>query len=152
LIAHWPDGIKRKGEIEAQPGHLVDIMATCVEVAGASYPAEYQGHPIKPMEGRSLVPAFSGKPIQRDALFWEHEENRAIRVGDWKLVALWHDHPWELYDMAKDRTEMNNLARAEPQRVKEMATLWEKWARRTQALPWPWGKPYGVKEKESSKQ
>ena len=86
LIAHWPAGIAAHGELRQQPGHLVDVMATCVDLAGAKYPTEFHGQAIQPMEGRSLVPAFANQPIQRDALYWEHEGNAAIRVGDWKLV------------------------------------------------------------------
>jgi arylsulfatase A-like enzyme len=144
LIAHWPAGIRRRGELEHQPGHLIDIMATCVDVAGAAYPAEVGGRAILPMEGRSLAPAFAGKPIDREALFWEHEGNRALRVGGWKLVARDPRGPWELYDLGKDRTEMHDLADAQPDRAKGMASLWETWARRTKAVPWPWGEPYGA--------
>src|SRR6476469_624735 len=71
LIVHWPAQIKTPGELRQQPGHVVDIMATCVDVAGANYPAQFKGQPIPPMEGRSLLPAFSNQPIQRDALYWE---------------------------------------------------------------------------------
>ncbi len=143
LIAHWPRGITRKGAIEHQPGHLIDIMTTCVDVSGVKYPAELRGQKIQPMEGRSLVPAFAGKPLQREAIFWEHEGNRALRLGDWKLVAKGSGGPWELYDMARDRTEMNDLAAAQPARVKEMATTWNRWAERTHAVPWPWKPAYG---------
>jgi arylsulfatase A-like enzyme len=146
LVAHWPAGIKRRGELERQPGHLIDVMATCVDLSGAKYPAEFAGHRIQPMEGRSLVPAFRGQPIQREAIFWEHEGNRALRVGKWKLVARGPRGRWELYDMEKDRTEMHNLAGVEPDRVREMSALWEQWARRTRAVPWPWGKPYGAEK------
>ena len=143
LIAHWPAGIQRRGELEHQPGHLIDLMATCVDLAGAKYPKQFNGQQIQPLEGRSLVPAFQGKPIQREAIFWEHEGNRALRVGNWKLVAKEPRGPWELYDMEKDRTEMHDLAAAQPDRLKWMVALWEQWAKRTSAIPWPWGKPYG---------
>ena len=143
LIAHWPAGIKRRGALEHQPGHLIDIMTTCVELAGAKYPATFREHTIQPMEGRSLVPAFESQPIQREAIFWEHEGNRALRAGQWKLVAKGPRGQWELYDMEKDRTEMHDLAAAQPDRTREIAELWEKWANRTHAVPWPWGKPYG---------
>ena len=119
LIVHWPAGIPaaRRGKLETQPGHIIDLMATCVELAGAAYPREWQGQPIKPMEGISLVPAFEGKPLKRpEPLFWEHESNRAVREGRWKLVAK-ADQPWELYDMEKDRTEMHDLAGQHPEEV-----------------------------------
>src|SRR6185312_13197746 len=83
LIAHWPAGISAKGELRRQPGHLIDIMATCVDLGGAKYPAAVKDQPITPLEGKSLVPAFADKPIDRDAIFWEHEGNRAVRVGEW---------------------------------------------------------------------
>jgi arylsulfatase A-like enzyme len=150
LIAHWPRGIARKGALETQPGHLIDIMATCVDLGGGKFPAERAGQKIQPMEGRSLASAFGGKPIQREALFWEHEGNRALRIGDWKLVAKGSGGPWELYDLAKDRTEMNDLAAAQAARVKEMVVTWDRWAVRTHAVPWPW-KPAYVEAASGSK-
>ena len=145
LIAHWPAKIRRRGELEHQPGHLVDLMATCVDVAGAKYPERLKDRPIQPMEGRSLAPAFESRAIQREAIYWEHEGNRAIRAGKWKLVARGAAGRWELYDMEKDRTEMNDLAGDEPERVAELAAKWEAWAKRANALPWIWKPPYGVK-------
>lgn len=139
LIAHWPKGIasERHGQLEAQPAHLIDIMATCVDVAGASYPTESAGQKIQPMEGVSLAPAFAGKPIKRaQPIFWEHEGNRAIRSGAWKLVSK-HPGGWELYDIAADRTEMHDLAARQPERVKEMSAQWDAWARRVGVMPWP---------------
>jgi arylsulfatase len=141
LIAHWPARIPGSGQLRTQPGHLIDIMATCVDVAGAAYPKEFKGQAIQPMEGRSLVPAFDSKPIQRDALFWEHEGNAAIRVGDWKLVRLGRSGPWELYDLKADRTEQRDLAAAQPERVKELAAKWDAWAARAQVKPYPTGDP-----------
>jgi arylsulfatase len=126
LIAHWPAGIKARGDLRHQPGHLVDIMATCVDVAGAKYPKEFNGKPIQPMEGRSLVPAFRNKTIKRDALYWEHTGNAAIRVGDWKLVRSGRDGPWELYDLKTDRTELHNLAAEKPDLVKQLSEKWKR--------------------------
>lgn len=143
LIAHWPEGIKRRGELERQPGHLIDLMATCVDVAGAKYPTQYEGHDIQPLEGKSLAPAFAGQPIEREAIYWEHEGNRAVRMGKWKLVAKGPGGKWELYDMTADRTEMHNLASAEPERVKQMVAKWEGWANRARVLPWIWKPDYG---------
>ena len=143
LIAHWPAGIKRKGEFERQPGHLIDIMATCVDLAGVKYPAKFNGQTIQPMEGRSLVPAFTGGTIQRsEPLLWEHEGNRALRQGKWKLVAKGANGLWELYDLENDRTELHNLAAEHHGKAVELATLWEKQARRTRMIPWPWKPPF----------
>ncbi len=137
LIVHWPNGIPpaRRGKLETQPGHVIDLMATCVDLAGATYPREWQRKPIKPMEGISLVPAFAGKPLKRaEPLFWEHESNRAVREGRWKLVAK-ADQPWELYDMENDRTEMHDLAREHPQEVQRLSAKWDAWAARANVLP-----------------
>lgn len=143
LIAHWPAGISRKGELEKQPGHLIDLMPTCAELAGATYPREVGGHAIYPMEGRSLLPALQGKPLPPRALFWEHEGNRAMREGDWKLVAKGPGGKWELYNLAKDRTEMHDLAADESARLASMVREWEAWAKRCHVLPWPWKPAYG---------
>ena len=137
LIAHWPAGIATKGELRTQPGHVIDIMTTCVAVSGANYPAEFNGKPIPPMEGQSLLPAFANKPTERDTLYWEHEGNAAVRTGDWKLVRCGREGPWELYDLKTDRTELNNLALKNPERAKELAAKWGDWAVRANVLPYP---------------
>lgn len=146
LVVHWPAGIPagRRGALEHQPAHLIDVMATCVDVAGATYPQKFQGHAITPMEGVSLRPAFDGRPLARGGpIFFEHEGNRAVRDGRWKLVAKGPRGPWELYDMETDRTEMNDLASQQPERVAALAAGWEAWAQRAQVVPWIWGPPYG---------
>jgi arylsulfatase A-like enzyme len=142
LIAHWPQGIAAKGELRTQPGQLPDLMATCLDVAGAKYPAEFNGQPITPLEGRSFTPAFANQPIPRDGLYWEHEGNRAVRVGQWKLVAKGPGGRWELYDLQADRTEMHDLAAQQPDTVKQLAAQWEAWAHRAHVLPWIWKPPY----------
>jgi arylsulfatase len=142
LIAHWPLGIpaKRHGQLEPQPGHLIDLMATCVDLSGASYPAERNGVAIHSREGVSLVPAFNGQPAGRSTpLFWEHEGNRAVRDGQWKLVANGPRGAWELYDLSADRTEMNDVAGQQPERVGQLAQRWEEWAKRVGVQPWPVG-------------
>ncbi|MBB5031513.1 arylsulfatase [Prosthecobacter vanneervenii] len=137
LIAYWPAGLPeaQRGRIESQPGHLIDIMATCVDVAGAKYPAEVEGRSIQPLEGVSLMPVLQ-KSAHDDtrSIFWEHEGNRAHRMGPWKLVAK-EDQPWELYDISKDRAEQHDLASEEPDRVRSMAAAWDAWAARAQVLP-----------------
>ncbi len=145
LIVHWPRGVakSRRGKLDAQPGHLIDIMATCVDVSGASYPKTVGTNMIQPLEGTSLAPAFKGKSLARkNPIFWEHEGNRAIRDGRWKLVAREND-PWELYDMKADRTEQHDLASSEPRRAKDLSAQWDQWASRANVLPigtWRGGK------------
>ncbi len=144
LIAHWPAGIKAHGELRTEPGHLIDIMATAVDLAGAAYPAEFQGEKIYPMAGVSLVPAFAGQSLGRaEPIFFEHEGNRALRDGPWKLVAKGPAGKWELYDMTADRTEMHDVAAQQPARVQRMVAQWETLARRFHAVPWPFEPPYG---------
>jgi arylsulfatase len=112
-------------------------MATCVELAGATYPNELSGRPILPMEGVSLAPALEGKPLGREQpIFWEHEGNRALREGEWKIVSK-HPGEWELYNIAADRTEQHDLAASQPDRVRELAAKWESWASRVGVQPWP---------------
>lgn len=137
LIVHWPDGIPRarRGRLVNEPGQLVDIMATCLDLAAAEYPRSHRGESILPLEGASLRPAFHGRPIQRTRpLVWEHEGNRAIRDGRWKLVGK-ENQPWELYDLRADRTETRDLASANKDRVAVMAAQWDAWAARAQVLP-----------------
>ena len=137
LIAHWPAGIKGRGELRSQPGHLIDILPTCLEVAGAAPLKERAGVAVLPPEGRSLLPAFANQAISRDALFWEHEGNAAVRVGDLKLVRAGRNGAWELYDLKLDRTEQHDLAATQPDKVKELAAQWEAWALRANVKPYP---------------
>ena len=144
LIVHWPAGIKARKELRQQVGHVVDIIAACLDVANAEYPREYNGNNIIPLEGRSLVPSFENKPIGHEVLCWEHKGNRAIRHGRWKLVAerqgksyYAKSGPWELYDVEADRTELNDLAHKYPEKVKQMKAEYNSWAQRCGVQPWP---------------
>jgi arylsulfatase len=117
-----------QGTIDARPGHLIDILPTCLEVAGGAYPTN-----AIPLEGRSLLPALRSQPQPARPIFFEHEGNRAVRDGQWKLVSL-AGRPWELYDMVADRVELDNLAPQQPERVQQMAAQWDAWAKRMKAV------------------
>jgi arylsulfatase len=139
LVVHWPAGItqQRHGKLEHQPGHLIDILATAVAASGAAYPSEFNGAAIQPMEGVSLIPAFAGEPLERrKPIFWEHEGNRAVRDGKWKLVMKLRG-PWELYDVEADRTESLDLIEEQPEVAKELISKWEAWAERSDVDEWP---------------
>ena len=137
LIAHWPGGISARGEWRSQPAHVIDIMATCLDVADATVPAEHGGSPVPPAAGLSLVPAFRDEPLSRDALYWEHIGNAAVRRGDMKLVRAGSTGQWELYDLAADRTEQDDLAAGRPAEVEALALAWQTWAERVHAVPAP---------------
>ena len=143
FIVSWPEGIagKRNGTIVHDVSHLIDLMPTFVEVAGAAYPEKYDGNDIQPMEGTSLVPTLAGKAITRKApLGFEHHGNLGLRDGKWKIVSMYHrDQPrkWELYDMEADRTELNDLAQKMPGKLKSMVANWQSWADRIGVQPWP---------------
>lgn len=124
LIVHWPSGIRARGELRRNTGHVIDLVPTILELAGTGRPAEWNGRPIPTPPGVSLVSAFSKAPsVSRNALWWLHEGNRAIRVGDWKLVAAKGD-PWELFNLASDRNETKNLARQYPKKITELERTW----------------------------
>ena len=134
LIAHWPKGLQTKpGSLTNQPGYLPDFMPTLVEVCGAKYPDKRNGTAILPPEGESLTPTFHSKPLKPRALFMEHEGNRMVRDGDWKLVAQ-SGKPWELYRLSHDPAETKNLAAQEPARAQKMASAWTSWAVRCKVI------------------
>jgi arylsulfatase len=147
FIAHWPAAMKREsggegatGRVVTAPSHLIDIMPTFLELAGAKYPTERNGTAIPAMEGRSLVPLLvspalrpsvsPASPAAPRALYFEHDGSRAVRDDDWKLVSLVGEQ-WELYHLAADPTEMNDLTATEPDRVRTLAAQWHAWAKRT---------------------
>jgi arylsulfatase len=137
MIAHWPAGIPPglRGGFQTQPGHVIDVLPTCLDLAGAQYPKEFEGKPITPLEGVSLRPALEGKPLSRPRpIFWEHEGNRAVLQEPWKLVAL-AGQPWRVYNLSRDRTEQNDVATTEPERVKSLTAQWDEYAARANVLP-----------------
>ena len=127
LIVHWPLGIAARGELRRTPGHVIDLVPTILEVAGGKRPEKWGGRPVPPAPGKSLVPLFAKDgTVEHDSLWWLHEGNRALRAGNWKIVAAGKDSPWDLYDLTADRSESKNLARDHPEKVRELVALWEK--------------------------
>ena len=135
LIAHWPSVIDDRGALRHQPGQLTDIMATCLDVAGADYPTRFNGNDIVPLEGTSLAPIFHDQPNHKDALIWEHEGNKAVRRGRWKLVCKYPGE-WELYDIVANRTETQDLAERHPEIVGELGAIHDAWAERCGVKSW----------------
>jgi arylsulfatase A-like enzyme len=143
MIVHWPAGISKKdaGKIIQEYAFLPDIMATCVELAEAKYPKNFNGKVIPSMEGKSLLPLFRGSldAVHDKPIFWEHEGNKAVRLGKYKLVMQWRnvsENKWELYDIDTDRTETNDLSSALPVKVDEMSRMWQQWASTHNVEPW----------------
>lgn len=125
LIVHWPRGIRARGELRRAPGHVIDLAPTLLELAGATWPAEWAGQPVPPPPGRSLVPAFAtDQTLPGRSLWWLHEGNRAFRADNWKLVAAGTNAPWELYDLALDRSERTNRIGEFPERARSLGTAW----------------------------
>ena len=134
LVVRWPGA--PAGSIVHEPCHVIDVMPTCLEAAGVPYPSEFDGRAITPFEGRSLVPLINGREDHFDrVLYWEHEGNKAVRIGPWKLVRK-YPGDWELYNMERDRTELDELAAGDRVRVREMAGLHAAWEQRCGVLPW----------------
>lgn len=127
LIVSWPKGIPARGEVRQAPGHVIDLVPTILETVGGKRPEKWKDTPVPPLPGKSLVSVFAkdGK-VARDSLWWLHEGNRALRVGDWKIVAAGKDSPWELYDLSSERSETKNLAKDRPEKVSELAAIWNK--------------------------
>jgi len=138
MIAHWPKGLTaQKGSVTTQVGHVMDFMATFIDLAKTSYPSEYDKRKITPTSGLSLVPVLKGKQrAEHDYLFFEHIGRRAVRHGDWKLVAL-NRQAWELYNLKTDRTEIHNLAEKHPEMVEKLSQAWQQWAENNQVFPKP---------------
>ena len=140
LVVHGPESFLPRGKIRHDVTHIIDIMPTVLEIAGAEYPAEFKGKAIQPMEGLSLKTVFQGGALPERPLFWEHQRNAAVRDGVWKAVRPGRSAEWQLFQLAADRTESKNLAAAHPERLEALARLWDDWARRVAADPFS-GKP-----------
>ena len=136
FIVHWPAGIKRNGVIDNRPGHLIDLMPTILDAAETNYPAEFNGQKTIPLAGKSILPLLQGDPVDDRILYFEHEGNRAVDDGKWKLSAL-RGEDWELYDMENDRTELNDLAEKYPSTVHRLDSLWNIWADENYVTPLP---------------
>lgn len=135
LIVRWPAGLAARGALTNQPGHIVDLMATFVELAGADYPASFNGNVITPLEGNSLLPVFQGiAPAEEKTNYWEHMGNRAVRQGPWKLVAP-KGGDWALYNLETDRTELRDRTADNPEKAAELRALYETWALRCGVKP-----------------
>jgi arylsulfatase A-like enzyme len=127
LIVQWPRGIAARGELRHTPGHIIDLAPTILEVAGGKQLVIWEGRPVPPPPGKSLVPLFTRNgTVTHDSLWWLHEDNRALRLGDWKIVAAGKDSAWELYDLHADRSESKNLASENPEKVRELAKEWHR--------------------------
>lgn len=127
LIVHWPKGIAARGELRHTPGHLIDFVPTILEAVGGKPFEKWQGQPVPPAPGKSLMPLFAKDgAVTHDSLWWLHEGNRALRAGDWKIVAAGKDSPWELYDLSAERSESRNLAKDKPEKVSELAAIWKR--------------------------
>lgn len=141
LLVRWPAGTAGAGRMVREPGQLTDLMATFVDVANAEYPAQREGIAVLPMEGVSLAPTFTGVSLAERPLFFEHEGNRAVRLGRWKLVERFAGDGWQLHDLATDRAEALDVGAANPERVAQLVGLYEDWADRVGVLPWPLEEP-----------
>jgi arylsulfatase len=129
MIVRWPARIKANTRTDV-PGQIVDLLPTIVDITKAPYPSNQQEHEVLPMEGISLLSAWQGDTLSREQpMFWEYRGSRAVREGDWKLVAE-RGRGWELYNLAEDRTEINTLLGQHPERVADMAAKYDAWVNR----------------------
>lgn len=137
MIAHWPRGIKQGNRLIADMVHIIDVMPTCLEVAGVEYPEQFKGNPVLPLDGKSFYPILHSGPYNpKRVLFWEHMGNKAIRVNEKKLVKL-NNSPWELYNLEHDPTELENLATREKALADSLENVWNNWAESNGVLDWP---------------
>ncbi len=151
MIVSWPGLKTQPGSVTDQPAHLIDFMATCVDLAGADYPVDYNGRAVTPLQGKSLAPIFAGgRRDPHEWLYFQFSNNRAIRKGDMKLASA-KGGPWELYDLASDRSELNDLANESPEQAKELRELWHQVAENIEHAPANLRQPVGSKSSRSKK-
>jgi arylsulfatase len=127
-IMFWPNGLKvPKGSITRQRGHMVDILATCIELAETEYPKVFNGVPILPNEGTSLVPTLRGSKQDPERVYYfNHNNTHAVIKGYWKIVREGgREGRWYLYNISQEKTEMTDLADQRPTKVRELAALWD---------------------------
>jgi arylsulfatase len=150
LIVHWPKGITDRGSLRHTPCHVIDFLPTALELAGVARPAEFNGKKLRPLDGKSWVPAFdTDRQIERSYLYFEHAKNRALRAGDWKIVSSPEEEDaWSLYNLAEDRAETHDLAASEPTRLKEMIETWTLCTSEFNAIP----RRKALKEKDTGAQ
>lgn len=136
FIVYWPEGLGEKQGIVHEPFHVIDIMESCIEAAGIQYPLNYKGKDITPTPGISFFKSIKDKEWKREKpIFWEHEGNCAVRLGKYKLVRQYPNN-WELYDMEKDRTELNNIIGENKELSEKMTAMYEKWSRECGVIDW----------------
>ena len=150
-IIHWPAGLKQPpGSVDDSPAHLVDVMPTCLELGGATYPSQLEGRAIEPLVGQSLMPLIGGGQLLGDRqLYYHFGPNRGLRDGKWKLVSL-RQGPWELYDLSRDRNEAHDLAAEYPERVRSMSAAWHRIAEQQDRLPAKQRLPVGDQPQHAS--
>ena len=150
LVAHWPAGMKTQSGYNREPAHVIDIMPTVLDIAGAKYPGASKQSPIPPMDGVSLVPAFNGQKIARSKpIFFQFNQGSAVRDGKWKLVR--NSPTWELYDLAADRTETQNLAAERPELVQQLDAAWLAWWKDCTGNDWTGKAPKDLKDGKPGK-
>jgi arylsulfatase A-like enzyme len=137
LIVHWPDGMVKNGLIAHEPVHIIDFMPTLLDIAGGSYPTSFQKQDLIPVTGQTFLPLLNDtQQYPEKVMYWEHEGNKAVRKGDWKLVKR-YNNPWELYQINNDPTEITNLVTQYPDLFDSLRKDWQTWADKVGVEDWP---------------
>lgn len=138
MIMRWPRGLKNPGRINKDACYLPDVMPTVLEAAGCDYPTEYKGNAIPPLVGKSMMPILADEAFEpHEYMYWEHQDNCAIRQGRWKGIQKYDTDVWELYDLENDRSETRDLAQEHPEIVKRLSDKWHAWAKAYHVSPKP---------------